>query len=137
MLHLERLSRPITKSDLLISLHAVGGLEPRRVGRIELRAGEALIEVPDDGQARLVKALDDQTLGARRHKTAIVRTGVLEVRVRIQEVPDCDRVIRRRRWSRRITAVGWRRCVIRTLQAGRSTATPLASACLGVCRRLE
>ncbi len=62
MLHLERLSRQITKSDLLSFLHSVGGLEQRRVGRIELRAGEAVIEVPDDWQARLVKALDGQTL---------------------------------------------------------------------------
>ncbi len=66
MLHLERLSRLISKSDLLKFLHLVGGLESRRVGRIELRAGEALIEIPDDWQARLVKALDGQTLGNHR-----------------------------------------------------------------------
>jgi superfamily I DNA and/or RNA helicase len=66
MLHLERLSRQISKSDLLKFLHSVGGLESRRVGRIELRAGEALIEVPDDWQARLVKAMDGQTLGNHR-----------------------------------------------------------------------
>ncbi|RPJ59937.1 MAG: hypothetical protein EHM24_27540, partial [Acidobacteria bacterium] len=66
MLHLERLSRQITKSDLLKFLHAAGGLESRRVGRIDLRAGAALIEVPDDWQARLVKALDGQTLGNHR-----------------------------------------------------------------------
>ncbi len=66
MLHLERLSRQTTKSDLLTFLHSAGGLEQRRVGKIELRAGEALIEVPEDWQARLVKALDGQTLRDRR-----------------------------------------------------------------------
>jgi len=41
-------------------------MERRRVGRIDLRAGEAVIEIPDDWQVRLVKALDGQTLGDRR-----------------------------------------------------------------------
>ena len=66
LLHLESLSRQTTKSDLLALLTSVGGLEPHRVGRIDLRAGEAVIEVPDDWQSRLVKALDGQLLRDRR-----------------------------------------------------------------------
>jgi superfamily I DNA and/or RNA helicase len=66
LLHLESLSRQITKSDLLALLTSVGGLEPHRVGRIDLRAGAAVIEVPDNWQSRLVKALDGQMLRERR-----------------------------------------------------------------------
>ena len=66
LLHLESLSRQITKSDLLALLTSVGGLEPHRVGRIDLRAGAAIIEVPDNWESRLVKALDGQVL--RNHR---------------------------------------------------------------------
>ena len=66
LLHLESLSRQVTKSDLLAFLVSVGRLQRRRVGRIDLRAGEAVVEVPDDWQARLVKALDGQMLGDHR-----------------------------------------------------------------------
>lgn len=63
--HLEPLPRNIKKSDLLAFLDSVGGLERRRVGRIELRGGSATIEVPEGWQSRLAKALDGQTLGRR------------------------------------------------------------------------
>jgi len=66
LLHLESLSRQVTKSDLLAFLVSIGQLERRRVGRIDLRAGKAVVEVPDDWQSRLVKALDGQMLGDRR-----------------------------------------------------------------------
>ena len=66
LLHLESLSRQITKSDLLALLTSVGGMEPHRVGHIDLRASEAVIEVPDAWQARLVKTLDGQMLRDRR-----------------------------------------------------------------------
>jgi ATP-dependent RNA/DNA helicase IGHMBP2 len=66
LLHLESLARQTTKSDVLAFLVSVGGLEAHRVGRIDLRAGEAVIEVPDGWQGRLVKALDGQTLRAHR-----------------------------------------------------------------------
>ena len=66
LLHLESLSRQITKSDLLALLTSVGGLEADRVGRIHLRVGEAVIEVPDSWQTRLVRALDGQMLRDRR-----------------------------------------------------------------------
>ena len=60
------LCRQVSKSDLLAFLDTVGGLGRRRVGRIELRGGEATIEIPDGWQSRLVRALDGQTLGQRR-----------------------------------------------------------------------
>ncbi|NQT12113.1 MAG: AAA family ATPase, partial [Planctomycetes bacterium] len=66
LLHLEPLSRRVTKSDLLAFLHTVGGLDRKRVGRIELRGREATIEIPDGWQSRLVKALDGEMLGGRR-----------------------------------------------------------------------
>jgi len=78
LLHLESLSRQITKSDLLALLTSVGGLEPHRVGRIDLRAGEAIIEVPDNWQTRLVRALDGQMLRERR------------IRVWAESPPDSD-----------------------------------------------
>ncbi|MFH1921231.1 MAG: AAA domain-containing protein [Planctomycetota bacterium] len=66
LLHLEPLSRGITKSNLLAFLHTVGGLDRQRVGRIELRGREATVEIPDGWQSRLVKALDGEMLGGRR-----------------------------------------------------------------------
>ncbi|RPJ29477.1 MAG: hypothetical protein EHM35_13325, partial [Planctomycetaceae bacterium] len=78
LLHLESLSRQTTKSDLLAFLVSIGQLERRRVGRIDLRAGEAVVEVPDDWQCRLVKTLDGQMLGDRR------------VRVWAESPPGCE-----------------------------------------------
>ena len=69
LLHIESLPRKVTKAQLLGFLNTVSGMERRRVGRIDLRAGEAIIEIPDDCQVRLprlVQALDGQTLGQRR-----------------------------------------------------------------------
>jgi DNA polymerase III delta prime subunit len=66
LLHLESLPRRIAKPELLAFLDAVGGLDRRRVGRIELRGKEATIEIPDGWQSRLVKALDGQLLGDHR-----------------------------------------------------------------------
>ena len=66
LLHVEPLNRRTTKSDLLAFLETVGGLDRRRIGRIELRAREATIEVPEGWQSRLVQALDGQALAGRR-----------------------------------------------------------------------
>ena len=66
LLHVESLPRRVTKSDLFAFLGTLGGLDRRRVGRIELRGKEATIEIPDGWQSRLVKALDGQLLGDRR-----------------------------------------------------------------------
>lgn len=66
LVHLRSLSRRIKTSDILTFLDQVGGLSGRRVGRIELRGGEAAIEVPEGWQSRVAKALDGQLLGDRR-----------------------------------------------------------------------
>ena len=62
LVHVEPLPRRTTKSDILAFFSNVGGLDRRRVGRIEISGREALIEVPDGLADRLAKALDGQTL---------------------------------------------------------------------------
>ena len=66
LLHLASLSRRARKSELLALIDNVGGLEGRRVGKIELQGTSASIEVPEGWQFRLAKALDGQLLGNRR-----------------------------------------------------------------------
>jgi DNA polymerase III delta prime subunit len=66
LIYLEPLPRKTTKSDLLEFLDRVGGLERRRVGRIELRGNRATVEVPEGWQGRLAKALDGAQLLDRR-----------------------------------------------------------------------
>jgi hypothetical protein len=66
LLHLSSLPRGIGKSELLGLLDAVGGLDRRKVGRIELDGDRANIEVPEGWEARLVKKLDGHLLGQRR-----------------------------------------------------------------------
>jgi hypothetical protein len=66
LIHLEPLPRRASKSDLLVLLERVGGLDRQRVGRIELRGTQAVIEVPDGWETRLARQLDGQTLGDRR-----------------------------------------------------------------------
>jgi hypothetical protein len=51
---------------LLAFLNSVSGMDRQRVGRIDLRADAAIIEIPDAWQGRLVRALDGQSLGQRR-----------------------------------------------------------------------
>jgi superfamily I DNA and/or RNA helicase len=48
-----------------------GGLDRKRVGRIEFRGPAAIVEVPDGWQARLLKALDGQMFGDRRVRARI------------------------------------------------------------------
>ncbi len=43
----EPLPRRASKTDILALLDKAGGLERRRVGRIELRGTQAVVEVPD------------------------------------------------------------------------------------------
>jgi hypothetical protein len=78
LLCLEPLSRRTGKSDVLDFLDTVGGLDRRRVGKIELDGAQATIEIPEGWQARLVKALDGQPLSGRR------------VRAWADGAPDCD-----------------------------------------------
>lgn len=66
LIHLESLPRRVSKSDLITLVDTVGGLDRRRIGRIELRGNEATVEVPEGWQSRLAKALDGQVLGDRR-----------------------------------------------------------------------
>lgn len=66
LLHLESLPRRINKSDLLNFLQTTGGLDRRRVGRIDLGGNTATVEIPDGWESRLVKALDGQPLDNRR-----------------------------------------------------------------------
>jgi len=57
LLHLENLSTRAKKGDLLRLLDEVGGLSGQRVGRIELSAGRATVEVPAGWQDRLARQL--------------------------------------------------------------------------------
>lgn len=66
LVYLEPLPRRVTKSDLLDLLDCVGGLDRRRVGKIDLRGQQAVIEVPDGWEMRLAKALDGALLLDRR-----------------------------------------------------------------------
>jgi len=66
LVHLRSLSRRVKTSDILAFLDQFSGLSGRRVGRIELQGGEAVIEVPEGWQSRVAKALDGQLLGDRR-----------------------------------------------------------------------
>ena len=52
-------------------LDRVGGLDRKRVGRIEFRGPAAVVEVPDGWEARLLKALDGQMFGDRRVRVRI------------------------------------------------------------------
>jgi len=58
LLHLEPLPRRTTKGEILNLLCTTGGLRREQVGRIDLQGATAVIEVPDDWEVRLVKALD-------------------------------------------------------------------------------
>ena len=66
LIHFEPLPRRASKSDILTLLETAGGLDRRRVGRIELGGTQAVVEVPDGWESRLVKLLDGKTLGQRR-----------------------------------------------------------------------
>ena len=66
LLHIEPLPRRVTKPEVLDFLDRAGGLDRRRVGRIEFAGPAAVIEVPDGWEARLLKALDGQMFGDRR-----------------------------------------------------------------------
>jgi ATP-dependent RNA/DNA helicase IGHMBP2 len=65
MIHLEPVPRGVRVSDLLAFLQAAGGLDRKRVGRIEVRGGRATVEVPEGWQFRLARDLDGQSLGNR------------------------------------------------------------------------
>jgi hypothetical protein len=66
LVYLEPLPRRVSKAEILALVESVGGLDRRRVGRIELRGTQAVVEVPDGWESRLVKLLDGKPLGQRR-----------------------------------------------------------------------
>ena len=66
LLHLDSLPFRLSKGDILQFLSAIGGLDRRHIGRIELHGGQAAVEVPDGWEARLIKALDGAVLQDRR-----------------------------------------------------------------------
>src|SRR5262249_26813014 len=66
LLHLEPLPPRTTKGDILNLLCTAGGLRRELVGRIDLQGATAVIEVPDGGDARVVKALDGTSFKERR-----------------------------------------------------------------------
>ena len=57
LVYVEPLPRRATRTDCFQFLRDVGGLDRRRIGRIELRGNRALVEVEQGSAARLVKAL--------------------------------------------------------------------------------
>ncbi len=75
LLCIEPLPRRATKPEILDFLDRMGGLDRRRVGRIELRGNSAVVEVPDGWEARLLKALDGQMFGDRRVRARITSAG--------------------------------------------------------------
>jgi ATP-dependent RNA/DNA helicase IGHMBP2 len=66
LLHLQLLPTRFTKPDLLSLLSSTGGLDRQKVGAIELRAGQATVEVPEGWDTRLVKILDGAQVRERR-----------------------------------------------------------------------
>jgi ATP-dependent RNA/DNA helicase IGHMBP2 len=66
ILRLEPLPPRTTKGELLDLLAGPGGLDRRRVGKIDLHGATAAIEVPDDRLAALVRALDGVALRDRK-----------------------------------------------------------------------
>ncbi len=65
----------VGKGEILDFIVSPGGLERKRVGRIELQGRGALVEVPDDHALRLARALDGATLNSRRVSVYLTRGG--------------------------------------------------------------
>ncbi len=71
LLHIEPLPRRASKPEILDFLDRTGGLDRKRVGRIEFRGPAAVVEVPDGWEGRLLKALDGHKFGDRRVRVRI------------------------------------------------------------------
>ena len=71
LLHIEPLPRRASKPEILEFFNRIGGLDRKRVGRIEFRGSAVVVEVPDGWEARLLKALDGQVFGDRRVRVRI------------------------------------------------------------------
>ncbi len=66
LVYLEQLGHRVGKSDLLRLLDQVGGLDGKRVGRIELAGGRATVEVPSGWETRVAHAIDGSTVQGRK-----------------------------------------------------------------------
>jgi ATP-dependent RNA/DNA helicase IGHMBP2 len=71
LLYMESLPRRVSKPEILDFLDQIGGLDRRRVGRIEFRGPAVVVEVPDGWEGRLLKAVDGQMFGDRRIRARI------------------------------------------------------------------
>jgi len=65
LLHLESLPARTTKGELLEFVCRVGGVDGKKIGRIDLRGTAAIVEVPAELAVRLVKALDGAAMRDR------------------------------------------------------------------------
>ena len=75
LIHLAPLSRRVTKGQLLQFFCTASGIEGKRIGKIELSGSTAVIEAPDEWEARLIKALDGAMLDGR-HLRAWTRSAL-------------------------------------------------------------
>ena len=66
LIHLAPLPNGTTKGELLHFFCSTSGIEGKRVGKIELQGSTAVVEAPDDWEARLIKALDGALMNGRR-----------------------------------------------------------------------
>jgi ATP-dependent RNA/DNA helicase IGHMBP2 len=75
---LEPLPPKTTKSEVIGFLCEKGGLDRRKIGRIDIRGRRGDVEVPEGWDRRLVKALDGATFGNGRVRAWSNATGAAE-----------------------------------------------------------
>ena len=66
LIHLAPLPHRTTKGELLHFFCTASGIEGKRVGKIDLAGTTAVIEAPDEWEARLIKSLDGAMMNGRR-----------------------------------------------------------------------
>ena len=66
LLHLEPLPSRTTRKELIAFLGSTGGVNTRQLGKVDLRGGTAVVEVPEQWVARLVRSLDGASWKERR-----------------------------------------------------------------------
>ena len=74
LIAVEPLPRRAGKTDVLAFLAQHGGIDGRRIGKIELHGLRAVVEVPDGWESRLAKALDGQLFGERRVRAFVSKS---------------------------------------------------------------
>src|SRR5688572_9165182 len=65
IIHLASLPPKLHKVELLAWIAELGGVDVRRLGKLEISGREAVLEVPAGWERRLVKALDGARFGER------------------------------------------------------------------------